>query len=108
VLRQRDPKVDAVVAARCGDPFSFLGMHRAPAGMCVRAMLPGTREMSVIDAATGEVAGKGVLVHQDGFFEATMADRREPFRYRLRVSNGRVESEFYDIYRFPPFSPGPR
>jgi len=101
VLRQRDPQVEAVVAARCGDPFSFLGLHRTGSGLSVRAMLPGAREMLVIDSATGQVAGKGVLIHTDGFFEATMADRREPFRYRLRVAYSGVEHEFYDIYGFP-------
>jgi 1,4-alpha-glucan branching enzyme len=102
VLRQRDPEVEAVVTASHGDPFSFLGMHRTSGGICVRAMLPGIQEMSVVDSATGEVAAKGVRVHRDGFFVASIADRKEPFRYRLRVSNGSVEHEFYDIYRFAP------
>jgi 1,4-alpha-glucan branching enzyme len=102
VLRQREPEVEAIVAARCGDPFSFLGMHRTPGGIRVRAMLPGAQEMSVIDLATGEVAAKGVRADPEGFFVATIADRKEPFRYRLRVSSGGIEHEFHDIYRFPP------
>jgi 1,4-alpha-glucan branching enzyme len=100
VLRQRDPKIEEVVAARCGDPFACLGMHRTDNGVCVRAMLPGAREISVVDSASGKVAGKGALVHPDGFFVATTADRREPFRYRLRVAYGSIEHEFYDVYSF--------
>jgi 1,4-alpha-glucan branching enzyme len=58
--------------------------------------------MAVVDSATGKVAAKGVRVHPDGFFSATAADRKEPFRYRLRISRGAIEQEFDDIYRFPP------
>jgi 1,4-alpha-glucan branching enzyme len=102
VPRRPDPKVEAIVEARHGDPFSFLGMHPTPGGVCVRAMLPAAQEMAVIDSATGKVAAKGVRVHPDGFFVANVADRKEPFRYRLRISRGAVEQEFDDIYRFPP------
>jgi 1,4-alpha-glucan branching enzyme len=101
VLRQRDPRVDAITGGCDGDPFSFLGMHRTPGGICVRAMLPGAEEMAVVEAATGRVVAKGLQTHRDGFFVATIADRTEPFRYRLRVSRGGVEHEFDDIYNFP-------
>ena len=37
-----------------------------------------------------------------GLFVASLADRREPFRYRLRVRWGAHEQEFEDVYRFPP------
>jgi 1,4-alpha-glucan branching enzyme len=102
VLRPRDPEVEAIVSATHGDPFSFLGMHKTADGICVRAMLPGTQEMSVIASETGEIAAKGVQIHREGLFVATIPNRKDLFRYRLRVSNGGVEHEFYDIYRFPP------
>ena len=102
MLRQLDPEIAAITEARHGDPFSFLGMHRTSGGICVRAMLPDAQEMAVVELATGKVAANGVRVHPDGFFVATVADRNEPFRYRLRVSGGGVEREFDDIYRFPP------
>ncbi len=53
-------------------------------------------------SATGAVAAKGVRLHPDGLFVATVPDRKEPFRYRLRTSRGAIEHEFDDIYRFPP------
>jgi 1,4-alpha-glucan branching enzyme len=102
VPRRPDPKVEAIIEARHGDPFSFLGMHPTSGGVCVRAMLPAAREMAVVDSATGKIAAKGVRVHPDGFFVATVADRKEPFRYRLRISRGAIEQEFDDVYRFPP------
>ncbi len=76
-------------------------MHRAGSAVCVRAMLPAAEEMAVVDAATGAVAATARRAHDDGFFVAA-ADRREPFRYRLRVRSGGVEREFDDIYRFSP------
>jgi 1,4-alpha-glucan branching enzyme len=102
VLRRLDPQVEAIVEARHGDPFSFLGMHKTSAGISVRAMLPGARDMAVVDLATDRIAAEGVQVHRDGFFLATIPNRNEPFRYKLRVSSGGVKHEFYDIYSFPP------
>jgi 1,4-alpha-glucan branching enzyme len=100
--QQPDPQVEAIVEARHDDPFSFLGMHRTSTGICVRAMLPGAQEMAVVESATGQIVAKGVRIHPDGLFVATLADRREPFRYRLRISSGSFQTEFDDVYRFSP------
>jgi 1,4-alpha-glucan branching enzyme len=102
VLRKDDPQVEAIVAARHDDPFSYFGMHRTADGICVRAMLPQAETMAVIESATGDVVAEGARVHPDGLFIATLADRREPFRYRLRISRGDHQSEFDDVYRFSP------
>jgi len=102
VLRRPDPQVAAVVEARHGDPFSFLGMHKTAGGISVRAMLPGAQKMAVVESATGKVAAEGVQVHRDGFFVAMLPDRKDLFRYRLRVSSGGAQHEFYDLYSFPP------
>ena len=100
--RQPDPQVEAIVEGRHDDPFSFLGMHKTSTGICVRAMLPATQEMAVVESATGIIVAKGDRIHRDGLFVATLADRREPFRYRLRVSTDAVQAEFDDVYRFSP------
>jgi 1,4-alpha-glucan branching enzyme len=102
VLERLDAEVMAVVEARHPDPFSFLGMHSSTRGLVVRAMLPTAETMAVVDATSGGVAGVGARLHPDGFFLATLADRRQPFRYRLRASIGGVEREFADIYSFGP------
>ena len=102
MLRRPDPQVAAVVEARHGDPFSFLGMHKTAGGISVRAMLPGAQKMAVVESATGKVAAEGVQVHRDGFFVAMLPDRKDLFRYRLRVSSGGAQHEFYDLYSFPP------
>ena len=100
--RQPDAQVEAIIEGRHDDPFSFLGMHQTPAGICVRAMLPEAQEMAVVDSATGKIAAKGVRVHCDGLFAATCPDRQEPFRYRLRIRHGSIQTEFDDVYRFSP------
>ena len=102
MLRRPDPQIAAVVEARHSDPFSFLGMHKTPDGIYVRAMLPGAQDMWVVESASGEVVAKALQIHRDGFFVATIPDRKEAFRYRLRVSSGGAQHEFYDIYSFPP------
>ncbi|HEX3419286.1 MAG TPA: 1,4-alpha-glucan branching protein GlgB [Stellaceae bacterium] len=102
MLRRPDPQIAAIVEARHSDPFSFLGMHKTPDGITVRAMLPGARDVSVIEAPTGKVAAKAAQIHRDGLFAATIPDRKEPFRYRLRVSSRGAQHEFYDIYSFSP------
>ena len=100
--RQADPQVEAIVERRHDDPFSYLGMHQTSSGICVRAMLPAAQEMAVVESATGKIVARGERIHRDGLFVATLADRREPFRYRLRISSGAVQTEFDDIYRFSP------
>jgi len=97
-----DPQVEAIVEARHDNPFALLGMHCVDGEICVRAMLPAAQQMVVVESATGKIAAEGVRVHRDGFFVATIADRREPFRYRLRTSSGGIQHEFEDVYRFPP------
>jgi 1,4-alpha-glucan branching enzyme len=99
---REDPQIGEIVDGRHGDPFSFLGMHRVPGALVVRAMLPEAETVSVIDAASGAVAAEAERVHPAGFFLATIANRSEPFPYRLRVSNGGETREFDDIYGFPP------
>jgi 1,4-alpha-glucan branching enzyme len=102
MARPLDPQVEAIVRGRHDDPFAFLGMHQTKAGICVRAMVPEAQEMAVVDSATGKIAAKCVRVHCDGLFVATVAERQEPFRYRLRVRSGSVQAEFDDVYRFSP------
>jgi 1,4-alpha-glucan branching enzyme len=99
---RQDPQIDAVVAARHGDPFAILGMHRDAGGLVVRALLPGAVAVAVIDAASGEQVGEAERRHPDGLFVAPVVGHAEWFRYRLRVNWGDVEQEFDDAYRFPP------
>src|SRR5438874_7959381 len=96
------PEAEAIVAGQHGDPFAFLGMHKRSAGLYVRAFLPDAEEMAVVDAASGDIAGRGERLHPAGLFVASLPERKAPFRYRLRVLRGRHWHAFDDTYRFPP------
>ena len=91
----------AILEARNGDPFAYLGMHIVGGNLCVRVFLPWAQSLAVIDAATGEVAGELSRVHPDGLFSG-MLGRRPPFRYRLRAEGAQGSVDVDDAYAFPP------
>jgi 1,4-alpha-glucan branching enzyme len=95
-----DPQIAAIIAARHGDPFAFLGMHETEGGLVVRAMLPGAQSVAIVDAASGEAVAAAERVHSDGFFVAHIAGRTEQFLYRLQVDWDGATQEFDDAYRF--------
>jgi 1,4-alpha-glucan branching enzyme len=98
-----DPQIEAIVSARHGDPFAFLGMHEEAGDLLVRAMLPGAASVAVIDAESGALVAEAEAVHAAGLFVAKLAGRERGFRYRLRVDwGGGATQEFEDAYRFPP------
>src|SRR5258707_12338860 len=72
----------AVLEARHGDPFAFLGMHAAGGNLCVRVFLPWARRVWAVDAATGEVAGEVSRGHGGGLWLG-MVGRPPRFRYPL-------------------------
>ena len=67
-------EVEAIVHARHGDPFAFLGMHQSSAGVYVRTFLPDAESVSVVESATGAVAARAERIHPAGMFVASMAD----------------------------------
>ncbi len=97
----------ALLEARHGDPFSVLGMHATPAGLAVRALLPGAVSVAVIDPRGRRLAS---LQRQAGsdLFTTIVPRLRNPFPYRLRVEwsdgGGGVlpAADIEDTYRFPP------
>jgi 1,4-alpha-glucan branching enzyme len=97
-----DPQIEAIVGARHGDPFSFLGMHEEPDGLVIRAMLPGAESVAIVDRASGAVIDFAEPVHPDGLFVTRLTTRRERFAYRLRAVWDGETHEFDDAYRFPP------
>jgi 1,4-alpha-glucan branching enzyme len=91
----------AVLEARHGDPFAFLGMHAVGGNLWVRVFLPWARRLWAVDATTGEVAGELSRVHEEGLWSG-MLGRRPRFRYRLRAEGALGTVEFDDVYAFPP------
>ena len=94
--------VAALLEARHGDPFSVLGLHEDTDGrLRLSVFLPNAREVSVLDAVTGEALTRLDQIDPNGFFEAVIPQRKQPFAYRLSVTwqNG-VTTEEEDAYRF--------
>ncbi|CAN5175903.1 1,4-alpha-glucan branching protein GlgB [soil metagenome] len=97
----KEKEVEAVVRAKHGNVFAFMGMHGIDGGgVIVRVFRPGADRVSVVREADGGVAGEAEKIHPDGFFELVMEDEPERFGYRLRVVEGGVEQEMPDPYSF--------
>lgn len=90
--------VEALLAARHGDPFAVLGPHAAPGGLVIRALVPDVEALWVVPA-DGSAATP--LPRRDGAcFEGLLPGRALPFGYRLRAERHGGAWEFEDPYRF--------
>jgi len=104
--RLDDKTVEAVLAARCPDPFAVLGPHEAPDGIAIRAFVPSAERLAAVPedgAAPIPLEPRGC-----GFFEGFAVGRMERFRYRLRAANAGGSWDFIDPYALPPRAWGDR
>lgn len=98
--------IKLIVKAEHWDPFVVLGVHEMESAgkkaIVVRAFLPDADEAWVIDV-NEEKTYKMEKINKAGFFEKKFEDRKDFFRYKLRIKtfDGRT-SEFYDPYSFLP------
>ena len=90
--------IAAVVEGRHGDPFAILGPHEVDGRTMVRAFIPGSDGIEVIDRA-GQALGTLKCMHPAGFFEGPIASAGP---YRLRVQTHGTTYETEDPYRFGP------
>ncbi len=98
--------IKLIVNAKHWDPFMVLGMHPLEENgrkmIVVRAFLPHAAKASVIDTNTKKIF-EMTLIHKAGFFEVICTDRKNIFKYILRVTTHEgKEYEFYDPYCFLP------
>jgi 1,4-alpha-glucan branching enzyme len=98
--RAEEADVDAVLAARQGDPFAVLGPHETPAGWVIRAFVPFALEVRVVTRAGAPLA---TLERRKGdFFEGLIAGLKERPAYRLEASNAQSSWSYDDGYAFGP------
>ena len=99
--RTSEADIAAILAARHPDPFAILGPHETPAGLVIRALVPGATSLAVLDLAGASLA---TLENrsEDGFFEGLLPDRPTRFPYRLRAENQHGTWTLRDPYAFPP------
>jgi 1,4-alpha-glucan branching enzyme len=90
--------IAAIVGARHGDPFAVLGPHATPAGLVIRALVPGATSVVV----QGLPAVPMIRRHPDGFFEALIPGGTIPYRYRLHAENAGGAWDFDDPFGFSP------
>ena len=96
-----------IVNGEHSDPHTVLGMHEMEedgrkAGV-VRAFLPDAAGITVIDYANKRKKYPMERLHADGFFEVTIADREEWFRYQLEYTDADGNTwRSYDPYSFSP------
>jgi len=93
-------EISAIVHARHGDPFAFLGPHPVAAGVAIRAFVPHAENL----LAMPEDGGAAVtLARRDdaGFFEG-LSRRKHVFAYTLHAQNTGGEWDIQDPFRFGP------
>ena len=93
------PAIEAILAARHGDPFAVLGLHATDESFVIRALVPGATRVVAVDQA-GTVIAPLIQRHKDGFFEGEAPGRRSRFAYRLRAFNEGGSWTFDDPYAF--------
>ena len=96
-----------IVNGEHSDPHTVLGMHEMEEGgrkaVVVRAFLPYAAGITVIDYANKRKKYPMERLHADGFFEVTIADREEWFRYQLEYTDADGNTwRSYDPYSFSP------
>jgi len=94
------PDVDALLAARHGDPFSVLGPHPESDGQTwLRALLPGAQSVEVITAAGGKPVAPLARRDAAGLFEGPIGSTRLPYRLRVLWADGN-RHDYADAYAF--------
>lgn len=96
-----------IVNGEHSDPHTVLGMHEMEENgrkaVVVRAFLPHAVGITVIDYANKRKKYPMERLHADGFFEVTIADREEWFRYQLEYTDADGNTwRSYDPYSFSP------
>ena len=96
-----------IVNGEHSDPHTVLGMHEMEENgrkaVVVRAFLPHAAGITVIDYANKRKKYPMERLHADGFFEVTIADREEWFRYQLEYTDADGNTwRSYDPYSFSP------
>ncbi len=85
------------------DPFSVLGLHHIDGVWTVNCFHPEATSVSAIDAKTGRrIAELAPVDGAPGVFSGQAKRRKNPFAYRLKMSNDDAEWVMEDAYRFGP------
>ena len=86
-----------------GDPFTILGMHPSDvSGLFIRVCYPGAEKIEVLSYEEEPLAMMN-RIHEYGLFQANFPEKKEFFKYKLRVYfTGGHSYVTEDPYRFRP------
>ncbi len=79
--RASDEDVARINAATHHDPFAILGLHQAPEGMVIRALVPSVASLEAVIEPDGTVIPLERTGEND-FFEALVPGKKKRFAYR--------------------------
>jgi 1,4-alpha-glucan branching enzyme len=91
--------IRALLDGTSDDPFALLGPHEGPAGLFVRAWIPGADTVTA-HGLSGAPLGTLDRVDDAGLFEGVIDGPRQPLRYRAQ--GGGVEWCVGDPYSYGP------
>ena len=94
-------EIEAILSARCGDPFKVLGLHETPAGFVIRTFVPGAETVHARTPEGREIAALE-SPHSDGFFEGLIHGATARFPYVLHARNAGGSWDYHDPYAFGP------
>ena len=101
VWRLSEAEAQAILEARHGDPFAVLGPHPVPAGVVIRAFVPGAERVEARGLDGGLVARLEPR-REAGLFEGLVEGAQAVPAYRLHASNAAGGWVADDPYRFGP------
>ncbi len=104
-MKISDQDFQMLLHSRHYSPHSVLGMHPLEDGsLVVRAFVNNAMTCEVVDVENKPEKRYAMeKIADEGLFECVIKDRKEVFKYRLRIEqyNGEIR-QFYDPYRFLP------
>ena len=94
--------VERLVAARCADPFSHLGLLANPdgPGLKLTAWLPDALEVRVRILKSGKIVATLTAADEAGLFETVFTRRKNPFPYQLIATYADASADIIDPYQF--------
>lgn len=100
-------ELQLIVNANHGDPHTILGMHEMNINgkdcVVVRAFVPQAKSITVIDDKNHTKRFPMAKVHEYGFFECVIKQRKRWFKYQLEIEGFEDNTwTTYDPYSFEP------
>ena len=92
----------ALMAGEHREPFAVLGLHPHEGAWVIRALLPGAREVLVLEKPGQRRVATLARVDDSDLFEAFLTPHPERLNYQLDIDWGSHRQVLEDPYRFGP------